>query len=79
MNLDRADKDRGRAARSTEWERSERISFWIALAIALMPIPASMLISWALGSPPWAPRRSADPEAVGHAPADPGTIGHGHR
>ena len=42
--------------RQDDWERSERISFRIALAIALMPIPAAILISWALGSPPWRPK-----------------------
>jgi Ca2+/H+ antiporter len=39
-----------------ELERSERMSFGIALAIALLPIPAALLISWALGNPPWRAR-----------------------
>ncbi len=48
--------NRNQQAREADWERSERKSFWIALAIALVPIPASLLISWALGSPPWRTR-----------------------
>jgi hypothetical protein len=52
-------------------ERSERISFRIALAIALLPIPASLLIAWALGNPPWRTRDNRDDRKV--APA-----AHGH-
>jgi hypothetical protein len=67
--------------RSEDWERSERISFRVALAIALMPIPAALLISWALGSPPWQPR-SGHAEMNGAPPAaEPQghPIGPGHR
>ena len=60
--------------RPDDWERSERMSFRIALAIALMPIPAATLISWSLGSPPWRPKpapkveraASVGPEVPGH-------------
>ena len=38
-----------------EWERSERASFRIALAIAFVPIPIALLIAWALNDPPWRP------------------------
>ena len=55
MTDEGSDKDRRRGQHEADWERSERTSYWIALAIALVPIPVSLLISWALGSPPWRP------------------------
>jgi hypothetical protein len=72
MSVDRTDMGRGRPARETDWERSERKSVRIALAIALVPIPVSLLISWALGSPPWRARPSTAHEVVDRAPADHG-------
>jgi hypothetical protein len=54
------------------WERSERrTSFRIALAIAFLPIPISLLIAWALGNPPWRTRSDRGDRKV--APA-----GHRH-
>jgi hypothetical protein len=44
---------RRKVEQENDWERSERRSTWIALTIALAPIPIAVLISWALGSPPW--------------------------
>lgn len=75
MTDDRIDKARRRADQEADWERSERASFWVALAIALVPIPVSVLISWALGAPPWRPNpRTGDGEAMGTsaAPERPG-------
>ncbi len=51
-----------------EWERSERASFRLALAIALLPIPAALLISWALGNPPWRSRPDLEDRQI--APAE---------
>jgi hypothetical protein len=71
------------AGRESEWARTERTSFWIALAIALGPIPVCLLISWALGSPPWRDRPSTDHAEVKHSPSDPQWLGaskvHGDR
>ncbi len=46
---------------------SDRVQFWIALTIALVPLPFALLISLALGSPPWKARPPAGPvNAPGH-------------
>lgn len=58
MDQDRADEVIVRTIPDPDGERSERASFWIALAVALTPIPVALLISWALGDPPWRPRPS---------------------
>ena len=51
-----------------DWIRTERRSFRMALAIALLPIPAALLASWLLGDPPWRPRLA--PDAHQAAPVD---------
>ena len=83
MTVERDDKGRRRPRGETDWELSERRSSWIALAIALVPIPVSVLISWALGSPPWRPRPHPGPgETMGPAmaPGRPGpATDPGHR
>jgi hypothetical protein len=62
----------------TEWDRLERRSIRIALAIALMPIPVALVISWALGSPPWRDRsHPASEEPPGEASQAPGWPGPG--
>ncbi len=59
---------------------SERRSFRMALAIALLPIPAALLVSWLLGDPPWRPRvghnaHQAAPSAIDPLPeADHGPM-----
>lgn len=45
--------------REDDWARSERMSFWIALAVPLGPILIYPLFSRALGSPPLAIPRAA--------------------
>ena len=83
MSDDRIKHGRIHPARESDWERAERRSFRIALAIALVPIPASLLISWALGSPPWRARPATAPGKIEGIPADPGrpvpSKAHGHR
>lgn len=62
------------------WEHGDRNSFRIALAIALLPIPISLLIAWALGDLPWRrrPERERDRGAQ-VAPEQPDSpVGHGH-
>jgi hypothetical protein len=66
-----------------EWVHSERRSFRLALAIALMPIPLALVISWLLGDAPWSRRSSGYPPGAipTHSgprdPADPDDHGHG--
>jgi hypothetical protein len=60
-----------------EWDRSERRSTRIALAIALIPIPIALVISWSLGSPPWLSRPDPGPEALS-VPIAPGHDSPGH-
>ena len=67
-----------RANPATEGRRAEPSSFWPALVIALAPIPLALLISWALGAPPWRARAGSDAGPGGapahEAPMDP--MGH---
>ena len=83
MTDERSDKVGRPSGHELEWERSERRSYRIALAIALLPIPISLLISWALGSPPWRPRPRPDDGATRGALAAPERAGprsdRGHR
>jgi hypothetical protein len=67
------DKGRWRPARESDRERTERASTRIALAVALGPIPIALLISWALGSPPWRPRPPQGPDRNWDAPEAPDT------
>jgi hypothetical protein len=71
MASERLHKSQGQPARKSDWVRSERISTRIALAIALAPIPVALLISWALGSPPWRPRPAPGPDRSWDAPETP--------
>jgi len=78
MSADRTHQER----RDVDWARAERFSFWAALAIALGPIPLCLLISWALGSPPWRPRPAPAHEEARDLQADfrprPSPGDHGH-
>jgi hypothetical protein len=71
MASERLEKGQGQPARESEWVRSERASTRIALAIALAPIPIALVISWALGSPPWRPRPAPGPDRNWNAPRSP--------
>jgi hypothetical protein len=71
MAPDRIDKSQGQPAGESAWTRSERTSTRIALAIALAPIPIALLISWAMGSPPWRPRPAPGPDRNWDAPEPP--------
>lgn len=68
-----------KSVHEAEWDRSERQSTRIALAIALMPIPIAMLIAWAVGSPPWRdrPAQNLEKPPGSTAPAEPSSD-HGH-
>jgi hypothetical protein len=63
-----------------EWDHSERRSTWIALAIALIPIPVSLAISWAL-EPPLkvdpSEAKTKTPQVESHLAPEP--PGHDHR
>ena len=54
-----------------EEAHSDRKTFWLALAITLVPIPIALLVSIALGSPPWRPRPALAPPLPHTAPASP--------
>jgi hypothetical protein len=71
MASERLDKGQGQRAAESDWARSERVSTRIALGIALAPIPIALLISWALGSPPWRPRPAPGPDRHREAPEPP--------
>ena len=79
MNPSQFNAGQRKPEHEVEWDRSERRSTWIALTIALMPIPVSLAISWTLGSPPWRDR-SAQPtdEPSVATPHVPESTGHGH-
>ncbi|WP_435011525.1 hypothetical protein P12x_002838 [Tundrisphaera lichenicola] len=67
---------RDQPERDADWIRSERRSFWIALVIALGPIPVALLISWVFGAPPWRPYPEPETEQPWHAREHPGKTGH---
>lgn len=71
MTPENLGKSQGPSAVESDWERSERASTRIALAIALAPIPIALLISWAVGSPPWRPRPAPRHDRNRAAPEPP--------
>jgi hypothetical protein len=64
----------GSDQREDDGKRLERTSFRVALAIALLPIPISLLIAWGLGAPPWRPRSDRGAKAI--VPTKPGRPAH---
>ena len=64
------------SSREADWERSEKRSFWIALAIALAPIPVALVVSWGLGAPPWRPKPATPAVQQGHEPVHGGLTPH---
>ena len=73
----RTDQSGPRPEKEKVWELAQRRADRIALGIALSPIPISLLISWAMGSPPWL-ARVEEPEQRSEAPDHPvGAMGHG--
>ena len=64
---------------SPENDQGDRSATWIALAIALAPIPIAMLITWALGPAKLAPLGQGPEPSIPTAPAGKdGGRGHHH-